>query len=449
MASLKNAMITLYQKIFGTVSTAEPVDKNAIGMERAVSIQDVWMQSYSVDQEMWPVDLYLENGSLVLLGNKGGKLYKSRVMDDDTGITFGVPEEIKIEFVPVGSGQEQQSLNRMLITRNAEGKYRFFCRACSSVINKAGVIDSTKMFDRFVERFEGGTKFQILFFHDPNLVMGDGDFVARDGNILITSGILNDSVLSQAFVDAYEQKRGDWGNSIGFMPMSEPTNLELTDGIKIPMYEDGELREVSVLPESDACSYFTRAGVLNGENPMDTRVKDALHKLFGEERAADADAFIEDVDNTNRSIQEQGLLARSTSEGNEDEANTSETTEEPKDESETEVPASDNDKYVELDTRLQKIEASLAQLTESMNAPKEEPNVEEAIEKALSPIRAEVEKLQVSEDEKRQQWLDDLPNRANASAVTHRPREERRPQPSDQPPSYEDLAKESLAKLKH
>lgn len=451
MANLKDALVVLYKKVFGTLSAAPDVNKEDVGMKRATSIQDVWMLSFGISEDMWPVDLYLDEGKLIVLGNSKGKLFRIEVSDVDGNVSFGQPQEVEMKFVSKDSSGIEE--NRMLVKRQADGSYRWFARACSSVINKAGVIDSTRMFDKFVERFNGGKDFKLLFFHDPSLEMGIGDFVERDGNILILSGTLNDSKLSKAFIDAQEESRGNWGTSIGFLPLAEPVTLDVGDGIKIPVYEDGELHEASVLPEEDACSFFTRVGVVDEVKRMDKRVEEALRKLFGEGHENEADAFVAEIDDTNRTISDERLLTLSTPEDGE--ANTSETTEETPDESNKpeDNNAEEDDVFAEFNKRLDELKARVDEILTQLNATlgmKEaiSADIGEIIDRELEPVKKAVAKLEKTDEEKRRQWEDDLPSRRNTPEATYRPSENRRSQDDDTPASYDELAKESLSRLK-
>jgi hypothetical protein len=233
------------------------------------------------------------------------------------------------------------------------------------------------------------------------------------------------------------------------MPMADPVMLEVSEGINIPVYEDGELHEVSLLPEGDACSFFTRANITGGIERMNKRTEAALRLLIGDD--AIADSFVADVDGTNRAIQDAGLLTRGTPtvEGTVGEANTeAQTTEEPTAElanAETEPEQDESPKFVTLavlDQRLSDYETRMTEFQNGLNASLA------TLSTAVNTLTESITPLLQTEEAKREQWLSDLPAKTKVQPVTYRPREERRPQEEVvTTPSYAQVAAQTLSNL--
>jgi hypothetical protein len=244
-------------------------------------------------------DFYAEaDGSMTIVFSMDGKLYRAPVTMSGTTAIMGAITEVEPMFAPVRSIE---------IVRQADGKLRWIAVAAASVLNRSGAIDSRALFDSFLANVTAHGYPQLRFYHDARLVLGVVDWMMRADNLFLSSGTMDGGDLATAFVDACEQRRGVWGCSIGFMPAHGPQMVEVANGLSIPVYAEGVLTEISVLPENAAASWFTSIG-LEVTRSMDEAKKKALALLLGdEERAA---AFIATVDSTNRAIAEQGLVTR-------------------------------------------------------------------------------------------------------------------------------------------
>ena len=190
-------------------------------------------------------------------------------------------------------------------------KYRWVAITETSVLLRVGELDSTELFDSFIAHAEETGEYPTLrFFHDSRLDFGQADWLAREGNCYLASGTLDEEhPIAQAFIRAAEAgELGDWGTSNGFRATADPELWEIAEGVSIPVYREGVHREISLLPEDKAASWFTRICGVAEVVRMRKDVADALKKLFGDEAAAEA--FIAQVDETNREIEERGLIAR-------------------------------------------------------------------------------------------------------------------------------------------
>lgn len=422
---------------------------------RALAMGDVYAQ---VDQAVWELpefaegwpwinDLYMDDEQLMAIVSAGGRLYRVPVMVDGATATVGTPQEVEMEFVPVGRARGDSG-GRFHVLRQADGSYRWFAIAETAVLLRVGEIDSRALFDSFVENAAEVGYPTLRFYHQPGLDFGHADWVARDGNCLLASGLLDEEhPLAQAYIEAAEQGRGVWGTSVGYDPLEEPEQLRLADGVTIPVYTAGVCREISVLPEERAASWFTSIGV--EVRRMRADVKEALVTLFGDEDKAEA--FIETVDTTNREIEERGLITRETDEPTdettEDQTEEPETEEPETEEPETEEPedAGETDAQdIEIDEETMRAIAKMVPAPDPDLAPLTQrlDDLGARLAQQLDDVTRRLEALERAEDDKRRDWQADLPAR-RAITVTHRPREVQK----DGEPSMADRAAATLADL--
>ena len=280
---------------------AKLLDEAYYGVFDQVNQQDKWG---------WLNGLYLDSGAIFAVIASDGKLYRAACKLDGENIMLDVKDnwiEVKLDFPQV-----QQT--RTTIRRTKDGQYRWFSISCSSVLNRVGVFDSRALFDSFIARIEDGGDYPIRkFYHQGSeFRVGQADFVARDENLLLTSGLYDDNDLAKAEVAARLKDPKMWGDSIGFLPTEEPTLVRVTDGINIPAYESGILEEISTCLEADAASLFTTTPTVKEEKRMalPDKAYQALVKLFGDDEEAAKKWLADNVDPKNRTIQDQGLLTR-------------------------------------------------------------------------------------------------------------------------------------------
>lgn len=164
------------------------------------------------------------------------------------------------EAIFILTAYEQEPDKKFFIHRSRSGQYRWFAwPACTAFINRDKQIDSTILFDNFIQRIEETQEWPYLtFFHlGEKFNMGGADFVARDGVAYLVSGLFNESKLAQSAIQGLiADKERYWGTSIRYYPIGKPTSFKHKKE-KILVYEDGQHIEVSILPEKVACSIFT------------------------------------------------------------------------------------------------------------------------------------------------------------------------------------------------
>ena len=298
--------------------------------KRAVSIDDVLWRLYidiMDDRPMAYVNgFYMEDSKLFAVISDGGKLYRAAIKFK--GQDAYVSEdwyEVVLEFNPSESRDKKKLIelarsistrgkNSTTIQRTEDDKWRWISISCSAVLNRSGSIDSRELMDSFIRHIEEGEAYPHReFYHmGEQYRTGQTDYVARDGYLLITSGIYDDNKLAELEIEARLTDPDYWGDSIEFLPVSEPEMLEVMDGVEIVIYNDGILRSISTLPEKEAAALFTSETTLEEVNRMSLTDKawTALVKLFkGDED--EAKKWLEDnTDPTNRQITEEELVAR-------------------------------------------------------------------------------------------------------------------------------------------
>jgi len=235
-------------------------------------------------------------------------LYKAPVYYDGASSSVLVsPRESWIEvvktFVPASMKQQ--------VVFNVNSKStRWFLMAATSVVNKRGEINSRAFFDKVVEYIDNGTHPypKLDFFHQKNMLMGKTDFVARDGNVLIASGLFDDGKLAQAMIKSYKKDSTYYGASIQFYP-TESEQITIDDGIELKVWKDGWLDRITICSVNDACSYMTSLRATEVDNTMDERLRKEIKKLADGDEELEKD-FIGMVDQTNQTIEADGLITQ-------------------------------------------------------------------------------------------------------------------------------------------
>lgn len=283
--------------------------------DRALSMGDIFGKTWEASQRKYPSaylnDIYADSdGSMFAVLTEEGRLYRSPLAIQDNELMMDDWEEVVQEFMPVGRTKTQ-------IIRQADGRVRWFSISATSVLNRVGEIDSQALFDSFVAHSTATNLYPYrTFYHKgEQFRTGQADFLARDGNCYITSGLYDNSDIARMEQQAIESDPAYWGESIGYIPTSNPQLLDI-GGIKIPVYRSGINVEISTLPEKEAANLFT---VIRQEvsRMMTANERKAFLKLFNGNEDEMNKWLSENVDATNRAIQEGGMITRSQQEGEE------------------------------------------------------------------------------------------------------------------------------------
>lgn len=374
--------------------------------------QEVWKR----DDWAWLSDLYVEeDGSISAIIASGGKLYRATTAIADGIATMGEWQEVQVLYEP-----RERALT---IIRQKDGSYRWFAIAETAVLLRVGEIDSKELFDDFIANIEEFGYPTLCFYHDDRMEFGDADWLEREENCLLASGTFREHPLSEAMVDA----SGSWGISVGFTSTEEPELWKVAEGVTIPVHKRGILRELSVLPEHKAASWFT--SISTEVTRMRPQVTEALITLFGDEEKAQA--YIETVDATNREIEEQALITREEQETPE---------EEPTEESHEDV--TETTEYLtqaDLEAAMETVRESLPTVDLT---PLEErlTNLINGMEAEFATLRERIETLEKPVEERMNELIEDMPSREG-----YRPREVK----DDKPRTFESVAAATLSQLEH
>lgn len=431
--------------------------------QRAISSSDMMYSVYEGLNEYFPEDEYGyhnfwvndiyfdETGNPFVICSSEGKLYQAVITITDSAITVSKPQEVIVNFSPEGgeAGQsteqteETEDLQEMgisrtipqvsTIMRQENGAYRWFGVSCSTVLNRVGFFDTRALFDKFAEFFEANPDHQVVrqFYHQgEGYRTGVVDFVSRDGNLLITSGLYDDTPLAKAEIAARTIDPTYWGDSIGFVGLAYEM-ADMGNGIFVPAYIDGYLDEVSTLPEHEAASHLTVQTVVSQEvsRMLEGKAFEAFVKLWGGDEAKAKEWLEANPEAMNRSIAKSGMLTLSRSQP------TGQTQEDPKGQAHSEPAAETQlEPVLEIgETELRQISefvtqgkafsdlsATVGQIAQSLNALKESIEGIAPLSSRLLAVEENLSKLQRSEEQKRADWLSDIPARKRVS-VSYRP----------------------------
>lgn len=434
--------------------------------ERSLSIPAIYDQTYVMVNQQDPMamlyDLYYDDtGVLYTICTANGKLYRIPLDVTDGIVTLGEWQEIIVE---------QSKAPSYRITRSAEGVYRWISISGSSVLNRSGEIDSRQFFDNMIKRAEKTGQYPIrVFFHaGKSLRTGQCDFMARDENLLITSGVYDQTELAQREIVARLKDPTAWGDSIGFYAIGPVSTLR-ANGLQIPVYNDGFCEEISTLPEFEAAAWFTGTPILKEERMLDQRQMSAFVKLFdGDEKAA-KEWLEQNAETRNRQIADAGMITRAQADleavTQADAPAPAAADQPPADAAPAETPeAAPSGKpmgEIELDDAA--IAAIAAAVAENLDPAKLAEEVSKVVKTELEDLTKRVEALESGikqqaeaalatqqavqrlgrdDEAKRKEWLEDMPA-GQPARVTYRPRS----QTQQAPAQASDVAAATLAKI--
>ncbi len=223
-----------------------------------------------------------------------GQLYRAEIAydEEEEEVEFGVWEMID----PVIATRERA--NSVTVSRAADGRYHYALVSATPFINRVGEIDSTQLFDSFIDyaRNTGDyPRLDFLHFMDA-FVLGQSYFVDRIGLAYVEMGWFDDTPIARSFAQAIMDDPIYWGNSIQYTPTVAPVMEEVAHGIYALVYRGGIHRFTSLLPEKLAANLFTMAAAQGDEGIMKHMNEDEFNafmrgtaNLSDEQRAAALD----------------------------------------------------------------------------------------------------------------------------------------------------------------
>ncbi len=162
------------------------------------------------------------------------------------------------------------------VFKDASGRYRWVLLSSNAYRDKDGEIVSTKALADDVARADADKDYGPLrWWHVPGADIGDCDFNAMSGRVLVESGTFR----SEAIGRAVHKAQAGLQASLGFRhPSSEPDHEKV--------YHHIRRFERSLVPVGRAANRFTRLVVKQGGKQMDTEKLEALKAIIGEEGIA-------------------------------------------------------------------------------------------------------------------------------------------------------------------
>ncbi len=374
------------------------------------------------ERAAWFHDFYQDGDGLFAIVSEKGKLFRVPVTERDGTVILG-------DWTPL---DVSPATARTSIIRQADGRTRWLSISATSVLNKVGEIDSRALFDSFVTHAtETGEYPYRCFYHQAEpLRTGLADFLARDGDVFITSGLYDDTPLALAEIAALERDAGAWAESIHYEPTDWPVLEELILDVEksasslvvVPVFDRGRMIEISTLPRDRAAAWFTAINIRE-VNRMKEEVYTALVSLLdGDEEQAKGFAAL--VDGTNRQVQDEGLVTRA---AGETEPKPDPPVEQPPEEDVTEREfVLDEAALDAIAGRFKELLAPLTAKIDTLEAAmgEEDANQSAALDEAargLLELDKRLESLERTDEQKQAQWLADLP-RSTRTRVTYRPR---------------------------
>lgn len=301
-----------------------PQFESAEAVERAIGFSrlrdQVWPLIDALDipeQGLWHwlSDVYFDSGALyVLIYTSNGRLLRASLTVSGDSVSMGTPVPVTEMHVPTA---ENRVVTRVFETE--DGRYRWLSISNVAIMNRVGELDSTALFDSFIQHAnETGEYPYRTFWHQGEVMRtGQADFLARDGFTYITSGLYDeDNELALIEIAALQNNPEGWGESIGFEPTALPDLLRVADDVNVPVYVQGINREISTCPEVMAASWFTTPMTME-VNRMNEGVKKGLQQLMADAGVTDGDAtallkqFEGAVDRVNDHAGKPGVIARS------------------------------------------------------------------------------------------------------------------------------------------
>jgi len=250
-----------------------------------------------------------ENNQLICFYKIDGVYYQSNISIVDDLIELSNVQEVFDRASP-----------QIRITKQSNGKYRWFGIVGASVLNRIGVFDSKALFDDLVKNFNDipltansfDLPFTTLVHVGEKINLGTVDKLERYENLLLASGEFNDSDYAIRTRNLIEKNPDYVGYSIGFWSNSETITKSNDEKLRA-MYTKGRLKEISFLPEKYSAHPLTKSFNLSKEeNRMALPNEQALREMLS--TMGYDNTKIEDIVNgantANRVIEENNMEVR-------------------------------------------------------------------------------------------------------------------------------------------
>ena len=184
------------------------------------------------------------------------------------------------------------------VFKQSNGNYRWLAISSNAFIDGDKEIVSTKALNEDASRVD--SRGPLRWWHEPQLDLGDADFGAMHGRMLIESGTFR----SPEIALRVSEKAKDLSMSVGFVhPMSEPDKDGVFNNIKI--------FERSLLPKERASNRFTKFEIVEDKDMNEMKYK-ALRDLVGDALVA---KIISGAEISEKEAMTEGLRFKEVDEG--------------------------------------------------------------------------------------------------------------------------------------
>jgi hypothetical protein len=410
--------------------------KDVDGVARDI---EIWRLTWRVEDALaqmeefdypWVTNIMADSDGIYAIFTDNSRLYRTWFdIDGSDVVTITKTEQVVIKYEAI-----EEPSTRSMVFRDVNGKLKFMSISSSATLNRSGEIDSTELFDDFEINFEDeeNEDVYVTLQHLPkDFQFGVIESIFRTGHLFVTLGEIDEST----FIGEFAEERinsGEWGISIGFLPTAFPETIEI-DGIEIPVYTRGILKEVSFLLENRAASYHTMiVSAPKERDRMKTKeeAKEVLLDFVGEDNSEKVDEFLEDIDLRQREIDDPEVIKREAEEDEEeveDEEVDSEA--EAEDEGELEITLDEDTMGVIVKSVMEKIQPELDKVITSNSEVAKELSelrslinrVDETIKENEEKIEERVAKLERSEEEAVEEALSDIPLGKSRIVGSYRP----------------------------
>lgn len=167
--------------------------------------------------------------------------------------------------------EESEKEAGLSVFKDASGRYRWVLLSSTAHRDRDGEIVSTKALAQDVARADADKDYGPLrWWHMPGADIGDCDFNAMSGRMLVESGTFRSEAIGEAVYKAQENLQA----SLGFRhPATEPDNERI--------YHNIRRFERSLTPRGRAANPFTMLVVKSGERTMEDEKVQEFKAMFG------------------------------------------------------------------------------------------------------------------------------------------------------------------------
>lgn len=196
--------------------------------------------------------------------------------------------------------EESEKEAGLSVFKDASGRYRWVLLSSNAYRDRDGEIISTKALAQDVARADAdGDYGPLRWWHMPGMDIGDCDFNALSGRVLVESGTFRNEAIGEAVFKSQQNLQA----SIGFRhPHTEPDREKVYNAIR--------RFERSLTPRGRAANPYTMLVVKQGER-MNEEKLEALKALIGEDGI---NAIVAQVQATQKAAESAGVAFKEASE---------------------------------------------------------------------------------------------------------------------------------------